>query len=219
LADQLERAGAHVVYGVVGHKTHAKMAMVLRRETAKDGTKLRRYVHLGTGNYHPRTARLYSDFGLMTANEEITHDVAEVFKQLTGLGKARTLKHLWQAPFTLQPNVVLAIQAEAEAGNATTRRAWTAQRVRQAVAAWWSGVVGSVVEQSDIGSAPNQIPLSQYLGGMAYMSPEQVSIRPQTSANPAAPSDMVFQLTDNTTLVVKVMGSDGVVRSTTLTLA
>ena len=65
-----------------------------------------------------RTARLYSDFGLMTANEEITNDVAEVFKQLTGLGKARTLKHLWQAPFTLQPNVVAAIQAEAETARA-----------------------------------------------------------------------------------------------------
>ena len=67
-AEKLEHAGAHVVYGVVGHKTHAKMAMVLRREQAKDGSyRLRRYVHLGTGNYHPRTARLYEDFGLFTA--------------------------------------------------------------------------------------------------------------------------------------------------------
>ena len=61
---------------------------------------------------------MYTDFGLMTANEEITHDVSEVFKQLTGLGKARTLKHLWQAPFTLQPNVVAAIRAETEAARA-----------------------------------------------------------------------------------------------------
>ncbi|MBL8450978.1 MAG: polyphosphate kinase 1 [Dechloromonas sp.] len=108
-ATRLEEVGAHVVYGVVGYKVHAKALLIVRREA---GT-LRRYAHLGTGNYHPRTARLYSDFGLLTADEEITHDVSEVFKQLTGLGQARTLKHLWQAPFTLQPNVVAAIGAEA----------------------------------------------------------------------------------------------------------
>ncbi|MBF1164309.1 MAG: polyphosphate kinase 1 [Dechloromonas agitata] len=109
-ATKLEQVGAHVVYGVVGYKVHAKALLIVRRE---EGT-LRRYAHLGTGNYHPRTARLYTDFGLMTANEEVTHDVSEVFKQLTGLGKARTLRHLWQAPFTLQPNIVAAVQAETE---------------------------------------------------------------------------------------------------------
>ena len=109
-ATKLEEVGAHVVYGVVGYKVHAKALLIVRREEGQ----LRRYVHLGTGNYHPRTARLYSDFGLLTANEEIGQDVSEVFKQLTGLGKARTLKHLWQAPFTLQPNIVTCIQAEAE---------------------------------------------------------------------------------------------------------
>ena len=109
-ATKLEQVGAHVVYGVVGYKTHAKALLIVRREEGG----LKRYAHLGTGNYHPRTARLYTDFGLMTANEEVTHDVAEVFKQLTGLGKARTLKHLWQAPFTLQQNVVAGIRAEAE---------------------------------------------------------------------------------------------------------
>ncbi|MEN3371998.1 polyphosphate kinase 1 [Dechloromonas sp. ZS-1] len=113
-ATKLEQVGAHVVYGVVGYKTHAKALLIVRREEGG----LKRYAHLGTGNYHPRTARLYTDFGLLTANEEVTHDVAEVFKQLTGLGKARTLKQLWQAPFTLQPNVVIAIQAEAEAAKA-----------------------------------------------------------------------------------------------------
>jgi polyphosphate kinase len=113
-ATKLEEVGAHVVYGVVGYKTHAKALLIVRREEGR----LKRYAHLGTGNYHPRTARLYSDFGLMTANEEITHDVAEVFKQLTGLGKARTLTHLWQAPFTLQPNVVAGIRREAEAARA-----------------------------------------------------------------------------------------------------
>jgi len=107
-ASRLEEVGAHVVYGVVGHKTHAKMLMVVRRE---DG-KLRRYVHLGTGNYHPRTARLYTDFGLFTCHEEICADVNEVFVQLTSLGKAGKLHHLWQSPFSMHSQVLSAIQRE-----------------------------------------------------------------------------------------------------------
>jgi polyphosphate kinase len=108
-ASKLEEAGAHVVYGVVGYKTHAKMLLIVRREEEA----LRRYFHLGTGNYHPRTTRFYTDFGLLSCHPEIGKDISEVFKQLTGLGQARTLKHLWQAPFTLQPNVVMAIGNEA----------------------------------------------------------------------------------------------------------
>ena len=108
-ATRLEHVGAHVVYGVVGHKTHAKMLMVVRRE---DG-KLRRYVHLGTGNYHPRTARLYTDFGLFTSVEKICEDVNEVFSQLTSLGKARALNYLWQSPFSLHTEVLRAIRNEA----------------------------------------------------------------------------------------------------------
>jgi polyphosphate kinase len=107
-ASKLEEVGAHVVYGVVGHKTHAKMLMVVRREEGK----LRRYVHLGTGNYHPRTARLYTDFGLFTANEEVCADVNEVFGQLTSLGKAGELRHLWQSPFSLHSQVINAIHNE-----------------------------------------------------------------------------------------------------------
>jgi len=113
-ARKLEDVGAHVVYGVVGHKTHAKMLMVVRRE---DG-KLRRYVHLGTGNYHPRTAKLYTDFGLFTANEEICADANEVFSQLTSLGKAGKLKHLWQSPFTLHTQVLSAIRNETKLAQA-----------------------------------------------------------------------------------------------------
>jgi polyphosphate kinase len=109
-AAKLEQAGAHVVYGVVGHKTHAKMAMVVRRED----DKLRRYVHLATGNYHQRTARLYTDFGLLTSHEEICEDVNDIFAQLTGLGKATKLKHLWQSPFTLHSKLIKAINNEAE---------------------------------------------------------------------------------------------------------
>ena len=109
-AAKLEDAGAHVVYGVVGHKTHAKMAMVVRRE---DGV-LRRYAHLATGNYHQRTAKLYTDFGLFTCNEQICTDVNDIFAQLTGLGKSNKLNHLWQSPFTLHSNLIKAINKEAE---------------------------------------------------------------------------------------------------------
>jgi polyphosphate kinase len=108
-ASRLEQTGAHVVYGVVGHKTHAKMAMVVRREAGR----LRRYAHLGTGNYHARTARTYTDFGLLTCNEEICADVNEVFTQLTSLGRAHALTHLWQSPFTLHTNILAAIRNEA----------------------------------------------------------------------------------------------------------
>ena len=116
-AARLEEVGAHVVYGVVGHKTHAKMLLVVRREAGR----LKRYAHLGTGNYHPRTARLYTDFGLLTANDTLTADVNEVFRQLTGLSKARKLSHLWQAPFTLHDNVLAAIAAEAARARAGGR--------------------------------------------------------------------------------------------------
>jgi len=109
-AAKLEEVGAHVIYGVVGHKTHAKMSMVLRREP--DG--LRRYVHLGTGNYHARTAMSYTDFGLFSCHEEIGADVNQIFMQLTGLGKAGKLKHLWQSPFTLHAQILAAIRQEAE---------------------------------------------------------------------------------------------------------
>ena len=114
-ASRLEEVGAHVVYGVVGHKTHAKLALVIRRE--EDG--LRRYAHLGTGNYHARTAKLYTDFGLLTADETITADVSSMFTQITGLGKAGKLKRLWQSPFTLHGEIIAAIENEtrlAEAG-------------------------------------------------------------------------------------------------------
>jgi polyphosphate kinase len=112
-ASRLEEVGAHVVYGVVGHKTHAKMALVVRREDGSQGSVLRRYAHLSTGNYHPRTARQYTDFGLLTAREEICSDVNDVFKQLTGLGKSSRMKHLWLSPFTLHRRVVAAVRNEA----------------------------------------------------------------------------------------------------------
>ncbi|MBL8473523.1 MAG: polyphosphate kinase 1 [Rhodocyclaceae bacterium] len=118
-AARLEEAGAHVVYGVFGYKTHAKLMLLARREDLPDGRSgYRRYAHLGTGNYHARTAKLYTDFGLLTCDEEICADVHEVFKQLTGLGKASDLRHLWQAPFSLHPRLIEAIRAETAAARA-----------------------------------------------------------------------------------------------------
>jgi polyphosphate kinase len=122
-AARLEEVGAHVVYGVVGHKTHAKMALVVRREEGR----LMRYVHLGTGNYHPRTARLYTDFDLLTSHAEICADVNEVFQQLTGLGKATKLRHVWQSPFTLHPRVLEAIENETRNARAGRPAAITAK--------------------------------------------------------------------------------------------
>ncbi|MBF6615283.1 polyphosphate kinase 1 [Pollutimonas thiosulfatoxidans] len=107
-AARLEEVGAHVSYGVVGHKTHAKMALVLRREKGH----IRRYGHLGTGNYHPRTARLYTDFGLLTADQKLCEDMDKVFSLLTGLGARRPLKLLLQSPFTLHETMLALIRNE-----------------------------------------------------------------------------------------------------------
>ncbi len=107
-ADKLERVGAQVVYGVVGMKTHAKMALVIRRESGK----LKMYAHLGTGNYHPTTTKFYTDFGLLTANQALARDVNEVFINLTSLTRPKKLNHLWVAPFDLQKELVKAIRNE-----------------------------------------------------------------------------------------------------------
>lgn len=115
LANRLQEAGAHVVYGVVGHKTHAKMMLIVRRE----GDRLRPYVHLGTGNYHSRTARLYTDYGLLSADSVLGEDVHRVFLQLTSLGKVSSLNDLLESPFTLHQGMLDKIareQAHAEAG-------------------------------------------------------------------------------------------------------
>ena len=97
LATRLQEAGAHVMYGVVGYKTHAKLIMVVRRERGK----LRRYCHCGTGNYHPNTARVYTDYGLFTCDEAIGEDLHELFLQLTSPTRVATLQKILQSPFTL----------------------------------------------------------------------------------------------------------------------
>ena len=111
LASRLQEAGAHVVYGIVGYKTHAKMLLVVRRE----GSSLKRYTHLGTGNYHARTARAYTDYGLLTADPDIGEDVHRIFMQLTSLGTATKLHRLLQSPFSLHKAMIEYIDNEAQA--------------------------------------------------------------------------------------------------------
>ena len=115
LANRLQEAGAVVVYGVVGYKTHAKMMLIVRKE----GDRYKRYVHLGTGNYHAGNARAYTDYSFLTSNDLIGEDVAAVFQQLTGMGAALKIKKLFHAPFTLHKNLIAMVdreRAHAEAG-------------------------------------------------------------------------------------------------------
>ncbi|MDX8252145.1 polyphosphate kinase 1 [Acinetobacter pittii] len=108
VANVLQEAGAVVVYGIVGYKTHAKMIMVVRREN----NKLVRYVHLGTGNYHAMNARIYTDYGLMTTDKDLCEDVHRIFQELTGMGKMAKLKKLLHAPFTLHAQLINFIDEE-----------------------------------------------------------------------------------------------------------
>jgi polyphosphate kinase len=113
-ANRLQEAGAHVVYGVVGFKTHCKMTLIVRREN----DELRRYVHVGTGNYHPGTARAYTDYGLLTADTDFSEDVQNVFLQLTSMTQTPPLKKLVQAPFNLHEHLLDLIGQETKNANA-----------------------------------------------------------------------------------------------------
>ena len=117
LSNRLQEAGAHVMYGVVGYKTHAKMALVVRREPGG----IRRYCHLGTGNYHPRTARQYTDYGVFTCNDEIGQDVHELFLQLTSLTQTPKLNRLVQSPFGMHEMVLSKLAREADHARAGRR--------------------------------------------------------------------------------------------------
>jgi polyphosphate kinase len=113
-AKSLEESGVHVVYGIPGLKTHVKAIVVARRE----GDRVREYVHIGTGNYHPKTARLYTDFGLFTADEEIGADVAEMFNFLTGYGRPAEYRKVLVSPTTMRDQIVGEIEATVEAHRA-----------------------------------------------------------------------------------------------------
>ncbi|MBS3805281.1 MAG: polyphosphate kinase 1 [Oleiphilaceae bacterium] len=113
LASRLQEAGVIVVYGVVGYKTHAKMILIVRREEGR----LKRYVHLGTGNYHAGNARLYTDYSLLSCDDALGDDVNKLFQQLTGMGKALKIKKLFHAPFTLHARLLELIDREAGHGD------------------------------------------------------------------------------------------------------
>ncbi len=123
-AQRLQAAGANVAYGVVGRKTHAKLLVVTRRE----GDRLKSYAHLGTGNYHSKTALIYTDFGLLTADDAMTADVHDLFRQLTGLGRLPAPRKLIAAPFLLASHMEAAIDREAAAARAG-RPAWIKARM------------------------------------------------------------------------------------------
>ena len=107
-ARKLEQAGVHVVYGIVGLKTHCKLSLVVRQEI--DG--LRRYCHIGTGNYHPRTARYYEDLGLLTANDQVGQDLSRLFNQLSGYAPKSTFKRLLVAPRSVRSGLIDRIEKE-----------------------------------------------------------------------------------------------------------
>ncbi len=112
-ARELERAGVHVVYGFAGLKTHCKTLLVVRRERDASGASvIRRYVHLGTGNYNPSTAALYTDFGLLTCDEDLGADVSDLFNVLTGFSAQKSWRKLWAAPTTLRRELLAAIERE-----------------------------------------------------------------------------------------------------------
>src|SRR6185437_15045741 len=113
----LEEAGVHVVYGLPSLKTHAKCILVVRRE----GDGVRHYVHVGTGNYHPTTARLYTDFGLFTTDEDIAADVAELFNYLTGFARSRRPRKVLLAPAHLRDGILEQIERTVAAHEAGER--------------------------------------------------------------------------------------------------
>jgi polyphosphate kinase len=122
-ARALEDSGAHVVYGLIGYKVHAKLLMIVRRD--EDG--LRRYCHLGTGNYNDKTARLYTDLSYLTANEAVGRDVASLFNMLTGYSRPPELERLWVSPLTMRSSMVAAIRREAENARAGRKARITAK--------------------------------------------------------------------------------------------
>ncbi|UOO76268.1 polyphosphate kinase 1 [Neisseria sp. Dent CA1/247] len=158
-AQKLENAGAHVVYGVFGYKVHAKMALVIRREAGV----LKRYAHLGTGNYHQGTSCIYTDFGLLTADEDITADVNTLFMEITGLGQPGRLNKLYQSPFTLHPMVMESIEREkrnAQAG----RPAWIIAKMNSLIE---PGVIEALYEASAAG-----VQIDLIVRGMCALRPE-----------------------------------------------
>lgn len=143
LANRLQEAGAHVVYGLVGYKTHAKMTLVVRRED----DELIRYVHLGTGNYHHATTRLYTDYGYMSSSKRLGEDVHKVFMQLTSLTEARDLTRMLASPFNLYDALIDKIKREAD--NARANK--SARIIAKVNALNAPGIIDALYEASQAG--------------------------------------------------------------------
>lgn len=147
-ASILEEAGVKVVYGIFGYKTHAKMLLIVRNEpTHKNPDHLEYYTHLSTGNYHTGTARVYTDFAIMTSNRQIAKDVTDIFVNLGSLGRPPELRQLWQAPFTLYDNIVAHIDFEIEEAKAG-RKAFIMARMNSLLE---RGIVEKLYEASNAG--------------------------------------------------------------------
>ncbi|WP_274585075.1 polyphosphate kinase 1 [Neisseria leonii] len=158
-AQQLEDAGAHVVYGVFGYKVHAKMALVIRRENGV----LKRYAHLGTGNYHAGTSRIYTDFGLLTADDGITADINTLFLSITGLGQPLSLNKLYQSPFTLHKMLLENIARETEHAQAG-RRAQICAKMNSLIE---PGIIEALYEASAAG-----VEIDLIVRGMCALRPQ-----------------------------------------------
>ena len=158
LATRLQEVGANVAYGIVGMKTHAKLLMVVRKEAGQ----LRRYVHAGTGNYHAGTTRAYTDLSLLTCDPRIGEDVHRLFQQLTGLGRAPELRHLWHSPFTLEDEVVRLLDEEA----ARARRGEPARVVARMNALSEPAVIRALYRASQAG-----VPIDLVVRGTCCLRP------------------------------------------------
>jgi len=143
LANRLQEAGAHVVYGLVGYKTHAKMTLVVRRES----DKLVRYVHLGTGNYHHATTRVYTDYGYMSSSRRLGEDVHQLFMQLTSLTESSDMSRMMAAPFNLYSSLLEKIAREAQ----NARDGKKARIIAKINALNEQGIINALYEASQAG--------------------------------------------------------------------
>lgn len=143
LANRLQEAGAHVVYGLVGYKTHAKMTLVVRRESGK----LVRYVHLGTGNYHHATTKVYTDYGYMSNSKRLGKDVHQLFMQLTSLTESSDMSRMLAAPFSLYPSLLEKINREAE----NARQGKDARIIAKINSVNEQGIIDALYEASQAG--------------------------------------------------------------------
>jgi polyphosphate kinase len=158
-ARKLEEAGCHVVYGLVGLKTHCKMILVVREES--DGS-LRRFCHIGTGNYHPKTARLYEDFGLLTANPTVGEDITDLFNHLTGYSRPSDYRRLLVAPEGIRSGLVKQINAQAERA-----RAGRTSRIRIKC----NSIIDEVIIDSLYRASQAGVPIDLWIRGICAVRP------------------------------------------------